>query len=243
MPFRTVGDDAAEPPFLSTIAETAESEEEFQPAGTIRPEVELQFQRTANPFHEAFDEEEVVLDPYIAAKADALADRASVYTDEQHDLRAPLAPVTAAETPEDSLESTPWAGGLPAAQFSDAASQDDEVSRQFDEIQSAIHPAAELKATEASQREPADPWRHVPEFQDSDVSPVAAVPPTAPPKLPKLSPPIPVTRLPPSLGSTGDEDMIVVDDLPRQPAPEIPKEPPPKRRHEFRQLFAKLRRE
>ncbi len=44
------------------------AEDEFQPAGTIRPEVELHFQRTANPFHEAFDEEEVVLDPYIAGR-------------------------------------------------------------------------------------------------------------------------------------------------------------------------------
>ncbi len=236
VPFRTVGDEATEHPLLSATGEAANAEEEFQPAGTIRPEVELHFQRTANPFHEAFDEEEVVLDPYIAAE--------TVYREEPSDFESLLAKLASAEEAEPASSSTPWAGGLPNAQFAEAESAEREEPDVDDESQSTIHPAAEIEAEAASETDASDAWRHVPELQESAPSEAhgADVPPPAP-KLPKLSPPIPVTRLPPSLGSESDEDMIVVDDLPRPPAPELPIEPPPKRRHEFRQLFAKLRRE
>ncbi len=236
VPFRTVGDEEPQHPLLSAISEAANGEEEFQPAGTIHPEVELHFQRTANPFHEAFDEEELVLDPYIAAE--------TVYREEASNFESLLAKLASAEEAEPASSSTPWAGGLPNAQFHVAESPEREEPDVDDEIQSTIHPAAKIEAREASETEPSDAWRHVPELQETETSEAqgADVLPPAP-KLPKLSPPIPVTRLPPSLGSESDEDMIVVDDLPRPPAPELTKEPPPKRRHEFRQLFAKLRRE
>ncbi len=247
LPFRAVSDVAEQHQLLSTIGETAGGDDEFQPAGTIRPEVELHFQRTANPFHEAFDEEEVVLDPYTANQGDEFADLPLVYTDGAHELGPVLTHLTGGEQPAAAGGASPWAGGLPNAQYTDAASQAPDTSQQSDTIHSAIHPAAELETTEASQPETVDPWRHVPELEDRD----AALPgeetsraiPSEPPKIPKLSRPIPVTRLPPSLGHESDADLIEVDDLPRPPAPEVPKEPPPKRRHEFRQLFAKLRRE
>jgi hypothetical protein len=41
----------------------AELDEEFQPAGSIGPEVELVFTDPGNPFSESFAEEEVVVDP------------------------------------------------------------------------------------------------------------------------------------------------------------------------------------
>lgn len=46
-----------------------ELEDDFRPAGTIRPEVDLVLDDPADPFSEPFDEEEVVVDRYAAALA------------------------------------------------------------------------------------------------------------------------------------------------------------------------------
>ncbi len=140
----------------------------------------------------------------------------------------------------------PGRAGCRTQQFAEAESAEREEPDVDDESQSTIHPAAEIEARsgfgDGAHRTRGVMCRSFEETAAERSATAADVPPPAP-KLPKLSPPIPVTRLPPSLGSESDEDMIVVDDLPRPPAPELPKEPPPKRRHEFRQLFAKLRRE
>ncbi|MEN6457657.1 MAG: AAA family ATPase [Thermoguttaceae bacterium] len=45
----------------------AETEDDFQPAGSIGPEVELCFDETPHPFREAFEQEEVVADRYAGA--------------------------------------------------------------------------------------------------------------------------------------------------------------------------------
>ncbi len=42
----------------------ADMEEDFQPAGSIGPEVELVFDELSNPFCEAFEEEQIVIDRY-----------------------------------------------------------------------------------------------------------------------------------------------------------------------------------
>ncbi len=47
----------------------AEADEDFQPAGSIGPEVELCFEEAIHPFREEFEQEEVVSDRYAAAKA------------------------------------------------------------------------------------------------------------------------------------------------------------------------------
>ncbi len=44
----------------------AEADDEFQPIGTIKPEIELYFDETPHPFQEAFEQEEVVSDRYSA---------------------------------------------------------------------------------------------------------------------------------------------------------------------------------
>ena len=50
---------------LDLIEKTlTEIDEDFQPAGSIRPEVELAFEDTGNPFDEPFEHEEVVTDRY-----------------------------------------------------------------------------------------------------------------------------------------------------------------------------------
>lgn len=46
----------------------AEADDDFQPAGSIGPEVELSFKEQIHPFQEEFDEEEVVADRYADAR-------------------------------------------------------------------------------------------------------------------------------------------------------------------------------
>ena len=45
----------------------AESDDDFQPAGSIGPEIELCFEESAHPFQEAFEHEEAVADRYAAS--------------------------------------------------------------------------------------------------------------------------------------------------------------------------------
>jgi len=117
---------------LEELALEADAIEDFQPAGAIRPEVELVF---PNPFDEHFSEEEVIIDRYSSIQVDTLANRPLVRGAESHELAALLTaaepgPVLfAAETPTDSLsigsvnaakqEVTPssltWPGGTPTA--------------------------------------------------------------------------------------------------------------------------------
>jgi type II secretory pathway predicted ATPase ExeA len=117
---------------LEKKADEAAATDDFQPAGAIRPEVELVF---PNPFDEHFSEEEVVIDRYSALQVDALANRPLVRGSESYELAALLSaaepgPVLfAAETPTDSLSiasarpaepevvspSLSWPGGTPTA--------------------------------------------------------------------------------------------------------------------------------
>jgi len=47
-----------------TLQDAEDEEEDFQPVGSIGPEVELRFAEPVNPFGEPFEEEEVVVDRY-----------------------------------------------------------------------------------------------------------------------------------------------------------------------------------
>jgi type II secretory pathway predicted ATPase ExeA len=49
----------------------AKADDNFQPAGSIGPEVELYFEETVHPFQEEFEHEEVVLDRYASAASAA----------------------------------------------------------------------------------------------------------------------------------------------------------------------------
>jgi type II secretory pathway predicted ATPase ExeA len=108
-------------------AQLALADDDFQPLGPIRPEVELVF---PNPFDEHFSEEEVIIDRYSALQVDALANRPLVHGAESHELAALLSAAEpgptlfAAETPADTSSigsvclaepevpsSLPWPGG------------------------------------------------------------------------------------------------------------------------------------
>lgn len=56
----------------------AELDDDFQPVGTIGPEIEVCFEASRNPFDEAFDEEEIVIDRYAMLDEDVLAGRPRV---------------------------------------------------------------------------------------------------------------------------------------------------------------------
>jgi type II secretory pathway predicted ATPase ExeA len=71
-------------------------EEEFRPAGTIGPEVELVFRGGRSPFGNEFTEEEVVLDRYASLEADLFHQRPVVTSHEGRELAALLAPQTIA---------------------------------------------------------------------------------------------------------------------------------------------------
>lgn len=67
-------------------------EDEFQPAGTIGPEVELVFRGGHSPFGNEFTEEEVVLDRYASLEASVFHTRPVVTSRESEELAALLAP-------------------------------------------------------------------------------------------------------------------------------------------------------
>jgi type II secretory pathway predicted ATPase ExeA len=89
----------------------AEIDDEFHPAGSIQPEVELVFQSLTHPFEESFDEEEIVIDPYTAIETDALADRPLVRSAESRELSALLTPHVAPQKPAVGIASATWPGG------------------------------------------------------------------------------------------------------------------------------------
>jgi type II secretory pathway predicted ATPase ExeA len=82
----------------------AEADDEFQPAGSIGPEIELCFDQAVHPFHEEFEHEEVVTDRYAARKAaQQPADKPATLPPATLEsvspaLTLPSAPKTAAET-------------------------------------------------------------------------------------------------------------------------------------------------
>ena len=77
---------------IDGIADTLASiDDDFTPAGTIKPEVELTFDSTPDPFGERFEAEEVIVDRYASADA-AFGARPHVYSSEGAAISAMLEP-------------------------------------------------------------------------------------------------------------------------------------------------------
>jgi hypothetical protein len=133
----------------STLASL--EEEEFHPAGSIGPEVELVFTDPSNPFDEQFAEEEEVVDRY--------GDETSA----QPGLTEPsppleVKPVAGCLDPSSemvaSVESVVWpkqfemsaelAAATPVGDSSDLITVED----QYDEVQVAVHPVAPVRHQE-----------------------------------------------------------------------------------------------
>jgi len=69
-----------------------ELDDDFHPAGSIGPEIELRFDGVANPFGEVFEDEEIVIDRYASLEADLFADRPLVNSVEGRELSDLLNP-------------------------------------------------------------------------------------------------------------------------------------------------------
>jgi type II secretory pathway predicted ATPase ExeA len=90
-----------------------ELDEDFQPAGSIGPEIELRFDGIADPFGEIFEEEEVVLDRYASLEANLFADRPLVSSSEGRELGDLLSPWRIQST-EGTISITAGQGASPA---------------------------------------------------------------------------------------------------------------------------------
>lgn len=96
----------------------AREDEDFQPAGSIGPEVELTFHGPHDPFGQKFDEEEVVIDRYALLEEGGLRRRARFSSEEVRELAAALSSAVrndapnlaiAAETRQQSSQPNPAA--------------------------------------------------------------------------------------------------------------------------------------
>jgi hypothetical protein len=103
---------------LENAVEIAAAEDDFQPAGSIRPEVELTFESLSTPFH-TFDEEEVVLDRYTSIERDALANRPLVRGPESRELSAMLSSRAPEHPPVVAIGAKSWPGGTPTTVVND----------------------------------------------------------------------------------------------------------------------------
>jgi len=87
----------------------ADAEEDFEPIGTIGPEVELTFEEAIHPFREEFDEEEVVADRYALAARPAAAESSPPRTASRAELAGEAPPVeTVPLRPAEPVETDQW---------------------------------------------------------------------------------------------------------------------------------------
>ncbi len=201
----------------------SEVDDDFQPAGSIGPELELVFNDNPDPFGEAFDEEEVVIDRYASLEADLFAERPLVNSREGTELSHLLTPwMNKAPAPTLSMQFTGQANPRPEHE-KPSTPVEAEAYRDTESLDNPAAPSTHAGPSTQSAYGEAE-WRR----DEHSQSPVVESPTGAPPALP-----IPE-------GILEDADLIVIDD---DFAGSVQNAPPPLvRRQEYRQLFAKLRR-
>lgn len=250
----------------------AQYDEDFRPAGMIGPEVELVYTDNVDPFQEHFVEEEVIVDRYAAIDTGSFAGLPTVTSAESRALGARLAAVARsadplrndrAPEPRPTIAGNAGATATPAghsnadrsggndrhatdatveerhATISWAVSTTDQsgFSSEFLVESTAVIAAAGAQKTAETTAAAADAV-HSTGFGPALVLPRNAYWP--------LRGETPLGAEAPGLeaetyaaASLDHGDEIVVEDEP--PAPQMHKQPP-RRRPEYRQLFAKLRR-
>ena len=105
-----------------------ELDEDFQPAGSIGPEIELRFAGVADPFGEVFEDEEIVIDRYASLEADLFADRPLVNSSEGRELSALLNPWLNPSTESTLSISAELGTSLPLAKSATVASSTSSAS-------------------------------------------------------------------------------------------------------------------
>ncbi len=134
VPFRTAADTAAAATqselgpmenLQQISAQMAElGDNNFQPVGGFKTEVELAFPATVNPFHDTFEHEEVVIDRYTSLTSDALANRPLVRAAESREFADALVAANIGERkPTMAVAPSTWPGGVPTAPCNTAAGQ------------------------------------------------------------------------------------------------------------------------
>jgi type II secretory pathway predicted ATPase ExeA len=124
VPFRTAADTAAAATqselgpmenLQQISAQMAElGDNNFQPVGGFKTEVELAFPATVNPFHDTFEHEEVVIDRYTSLTSDALANRPLVRAAESREFADALVAANIGDRkPTMAVAPSTWPGGVP----------------------------------------------------------------------------------------------------------------------------------
>lgn len=132
-------------------AQLASIDDEFLPAGSIGPEVELVFHHTIDPFGERFEEEEVVLDRY-ASLDQVFTGRPTVSSREGRDLSELLGSCTAKAGPQPpyppEVSREPGSGSshpMPASLTASCEPDDDDLII----VEDDPHPAADTLSSGA----------------------------------------------------------------------------------------------
>jgi type II secretory pathway predicted ATPase ExeA len=216
--------------------EEQESEDDFQPAGSIGPELELVFQSASSPFHQSFEEEEVIIDRYTAIEADALTNRPLVHSAEGRALGALLpsaSQISAVSKPMMSIAPATWPGGEPS-----------QVTRKSTADIAGIAPAAAtvFETAVASSVDSQFDWMTEPAVVAASTAEVASSADFASSPAENISTEPPSMPMDSPLAAESEQDLIVVEDPPEVTIPVTIKAPVRVRRKEYRQLFAQLRR-
>ena len=215
----------------------AELDEDFQPAGSIGPEIELVFNENSDPFGEAFDEEEVVIDRYASLEADLFAERPAVNSREGQELSHLLTPwMNRAAEPTLSMTSSGRTNPQePEKQesLSNPAAVDRRNVSQWECASTATAVAvqtegiAPLVASTSSEENRVN-WIHHAYTQAATTGGIAAAD--------SIMPGVQSMGAP----ATDDADLIVVEDDVATSG-HISAPPPLVRRQEYRQLFSRMR--
>ena len=261
VPFRTLSEEkpvSAREHLRQITAKWAELDEDFEPAGSIRPEVEITLPAAQNPFADAFEEEEVVIDRYTSPDSDTFADRPLVRSSESRQLSAllsaaelspeestrpsrgvaypQLSPATTAETSPSTPSQTKsiWPGGIPSDRAI-ASAATEPVQPPVSVPAASINPPAAPSDSQALliKQFAATVWPKQPTTTQESTTQLsdAATTTTNPAISLSTSTIFPTTE--------NDADLIVIEDA-IEPPPV--KQPPAKvRRQEYRRLFSQLR--
>jgi hypothetical protein len=209
-----------------SIAEEQDIEEdddyEFALGNDQRPEAELVFSNLADPFGDAFIDEEVVFDRYASADA-MFASRKSVRSAEGKLLSALLDPFVRASN-EQSVETKPKFSVMSPAEHLEADQADAERAA-VDSVSTKVHQLPEQSES--------DSFAHTPILHSQSSSPIHE-------PIATFVEHRPSSNVIEQDADSTDEDMIVIEDDPVYTPPDVPA--PEVRRQEYSRLFASLRR-
>lgn len=112
----------------------ADMDEDFEPAGSIGPEVEVSVPTASDPFGEMFDEEEVVLDHFAAIEEELRSQSPRVTSAEGRALSQVLAPYAVASDARNQWQTSPRKDAPSAQPIGDVVEYDPVMPEPEDEL-------------------------------------------------------------------------------------------------------------